>query len=100
MSTAVNHPAHYNAGAVEVIEAIESWELNFARGNVVKYVARAGKKVPEKCNDLERVRAELQDLQKARWYLNREIELLTALVECRRAQRPNDMNPRSNGDEA
>lgn len=62
----VNHPAHYNAGKIEVIEAIEDWKLGFHDGNVVKYVARA----PHKGNQLE-------DLKKARWYLDRAIENLT-----------------------
>lgn len=64
---AVEHPAHYNMGKIEVIEAIEDWQLSFHRGQVVKYVARAGRKNPEK---------ELEDLQKARWYLDREIARL------------------------
>ena len=42
-------------------------KLNFHRGNAVKYIARAGKKNPEK---------EVEDLKKAAWYINREIERL------------------------
>lgn len=61
----VNHPSHYTSGKIEVIEAIEDWELNFHRGQVIKYVARAGKKDPTKT---------LEDLKKAAWYLNREIK--------------------------
>lgn len=61
---AVNNPAHYTSGGIEVIDAIEAWDLNFHRGNAVKYVARAGKKDPAK---------ELEDLRKARWYIDREI---------------------------
>ena len=68
MSNAVEHPDHYNWGCIEVIDAIESWELNFSRGNAVKYIARAGHK-----ND------ELEDLKKAVWYINREIERLEKL---------------------
>ena len=68
MSNAVEHPDHYNWGCSEVIDAIESWELNFSRGNAVKYIARAGHK-----ND------ELEDLKKAAWYINREIERLEKL---------------------
>lgn len=59
---AVNHPAHYNAGGIEVIDAIEDWKLDFHEGNVVKYVARAKHKGTE-----------LQDLKKAAWYLERLI---------------------------
>ena len=63
MSEAVNHPAHYNAGKIEVIEAIEDWKLGFHEGNVVKYVARAKHKGRE-----------LEDLKKGLWYLQRRIE--------------------------
>ena len=63
MPDVVNHPPHYTFGTIEVIEAIEDWKLGFHLGNVVKYVARSGHKDKE-----------LQDLKKARWYLNRYIE--------------------------
>lgn len=58
----VNHPAHYNLGGIEVIDAIEAWGLTFKLANVVKYVARADHKGKP-----------LEDLKKAQWYLNREI---------------------------
>ena len=61
---AINHPSHYADGKIEVIDFIEDKKLNFILGNVVKYVARAGKK--DKCKELE-------DLKKALWYLEREI---------------------------
>ncbi len=61
---AVDHPPHYNQGKIEVIDAIVDWQLNFARGNAVKYLVRAGRK-----SDL----TELEDLRKAMWYLNFEI---------------------------
>ena len=64
----VNHPAHYHADTIEVIEVIEAWKLNFNKGNVLKYIARAGRKDPAR---------ELEDLNKALWYLRREIERLT-----------------------
>jgi hypothetical protein len=79
---AVNHPSHYNSGKIEVIEAIEDWKLNYHRGNAVKYIARAGKKDPNK---------EIEDLQKAVWYLNRNIETLKAVKDQRDVVRPNDM---------
>ncbi len=60
---AVNHPPHYNTGKIEVIDAIEDWGLDFNAGNVVKYVAR----YQHKANPVE-------DLKKARWYLDRLIE--------------------------
>lgn len=63
----VNHPDHYHRDTTEVIDIIEAWDLNFSRGNVLKYLARAGHK------DSSR---ELEDLEKAQWYLNREIERL------------------------
>jgi len=55
----VNHPPHYNAGKIEVIDAIVDWGLDFIEGNVVKYVTRAKHKGDE-----------LGDLKKARWYLD------------------------------
>lgn len=64
MKDNVNHPSHYTDGKIEVIDFIEDKGLNFHRGNAVKYIARAGKKDPNK---------EIEDLQKAAWYLNREI---------------------------
>ena len=66
---AVNHPSYYTDGKIEVIEFIEDKGLNFCRGCAVKYIARAGKKDPYK---------EIEDLQKAVWYLNREISRLMA----------------------
>ena len=63
----VNHPSYYTNGKVEVIDAIEAWGLNFHRGNAVKYIARAGKK---------NIANEVEDLEKAVWYINREIERL------------------------
>jgi hypothetical protein len=63
---AVNHPAHYGGedNPYEAIKVIEAWELPFNTGNTVKYISRAGKKDPAK---------HLEDLRKARWYLDREI---------------------------
>jgi len=82
MTDLVNHPPHYNTGKIEVIEFIEDQKLNFNRGTACKYIARAGKKDPTK---------EVQDLEKARWYLSREIELLKASEEQRTPCRPNEM---------
>lgn len=58
----VNHPPHYKVGGIEVIDFIESKKFNYNLGNVIKYVSRAD----HKGNRLE-------DLKKARWYLDREI---------------------------
>lgn len=63
MTDNINHPRHYNKGGIEVYDFIEAWDLDFAIGNVVKYVTRA----PYKGTELE-------DLKKARWYLQRAIE--------------------------
>ena len=60
----VNHPPHYRAGGIETIDFIEAKDLNYRLGNVIKYVSRAGKKSTDP----------VQDLEKAAWYLNREIE--------------------------
>lgn len=66
----VDHPAHYTRGKIEVIDFIEDKGLNFHLGNVVKYVARCGhKKSAGKSADAKA----LEDLKKARWYLDREI---------------------------
>lgn len=83
----VNHPSHYNAGKIEVIEFIEDQGFGpgFHIGNAIKYAARAGKKDPAK---------EIEDLEKAEFYLQREIEILKAKKEGREPVRPNDMNPR------
>lgn len=67
--SAVDHPSHYNVGKIEVIDAIEDWELGFSLGNAVKYIARADHKGKA-----------IEDLQKAAWYLNREIERRQALT--------------------
>jgi len=58
----VNQPAHYTDGGIETIDFIEAKQLGYNLGNVIKYVSRAGKKGNR-----------LQDLQKAQWYLTREI---------------------------
>lgn len=63
----VNHPSHYTSGKIEVIDFIEDQKLPYHLGNVVKYVARAGKKDPTKT---------VEDLKKAAWYLARYIQLL------------------------
>lgn len=64
MSDAVNHPSYYTDGTIEVIEYIEDKKLGYCLGNAVKYISRAGKKDPAK---------EIEDLQKADWYIKRRI---------------------------
>jgi hypothetical protein len=67
MSDNVDHPKHYNQGKIEVIDYIEDKNLGFNLGNAVKYISRAGIKDPAKT---------LEDLEKACWYVKREIERL------------------------
>lgn len=65
--SSIDHPAHYRKGTGhEAIDVIESWELGFNLGNVVKYISRSGIK------DLSK---RIEDLEKARWYLDREISV-------------------------
>ena len=66
----VNHPTHYTSGKIEVIDFIEDKELGFHLGNAVKYISRAGRKNPDKI---------VEDLQKAVWYINREISRLEGM---------------------
>lgn len=61
----VNHPAHYTQGKIECIDFIADKKLNFARGNAVKYIVRAGLKDPSK---------EIEDLRKAIFYIEYEIK--------------------------
>jgi hypothetical protein len=65
----VNNPEHYGGkqNTYEAIKVIEAWELNFHLGNVVKYISRAGKKDKTKLKE---------DLEKAKWYLDRFIGTL------------------------
>ncbi|MBM6146814.1 DUF3310 domain-containing protein [Staphylococcus epidermidis] len=64
----INHPSHYTYGEIEVINFIEQVtkdykpELAFAIGNAIKYISRANRKNGK------------EDLDKARWYLNRAFE--------------------------
>ena len=65
----INHPDHYGGqeNTYEAIKVIEAWQLGFNLGNTLKYIARAGKKDKD---------TTLQDLQKAKWYLERQIQSL------------------------
>jgi hypothetical protein len=69
MNDAVDHPAHYGGedNPYEAIKVVEAWDLDFYLGNVIKYVSRAGKKGDQ-----------LEDLKKARWYLDRKIARMEA----------------------
>ena len=67
----VNHPSHYTGhpSGVECIQIAE--HFNFCLGNAIKYIWRAGEKGDA-----------LEDLKKARWYLNREITNRTKRAEA------------------
>lgn len=75
MSDPVNSPLHYTQGSMETIEAIEGLNLNYHQGNIIKYVSRYSMK------------GGIQDLQKARWYLDRLI-----LIEERKLWKEKDLN--------
>jgi hypothetical protein len=68
----VIHPSHYNGGKIEVIDAIEDWRMGFNDGNVIKYVARHRMKLTPQ-----------QDLEKAFWYLTRELMKAYGVSESR-----------------
>ena len=70
MPDMINHPQHYTLGKIEVIDFIEDKGLNFNLGNVVKYVVRSGHK---KSSGKSMEAKALEDLKKARWYIDREI---------------------------
>ena len=64
----VDHPSHYRKDTgYEAIDVIEAWGLGFSLGNAVKYIARAGLKGDA-----------VEDLEKARWYIDREIRRRSA----------------------
>ena len=72
----VNHPKHYHRGKYEAIKVISAWGLGFNLGNAIKYIARAD------------LKGGLEDLQKARWYINYEI---------RKRQRARPKSPKAPG---
>lgn len=69
----VNHPSYYADGNIEVIDYIEDKNLGYHLGTAIKYISRAGKKREQGMTDKEK---EIQDLQKAVWFINRKIEQL------------------------
>lgn len=80
MNDSVNHPTHYTQGKMEVIDAIEGLEAGFHEGNIIKYVARW------------RYKNGVEDLKKARWYLER-------LIEQAEYQEPQPQSPPGISDE-
>jgi hypothetical protein len=74
-SNPVNHPSHYTFGKFEVIEVLEDWfPTNPLLWQVGKYLARA-----------EHKGNSIQDLEKARWYLDREIEKRKGAIDAKKA---------------
>ena len=67
MSDQINNPEYYGGSEniYEAIKVIEAWDLDFCLGNVIKYIARSGKKGDA-----------VQDLKKAKWYLDRRLEII------------------------
>lgn len=63
----VNNPSHYKDGGIETIDFIEAKKLTYNTGNAVKYISRAGKKSKD---------THIQDLEKAEFYIKREIARL------------------------
>lgn len=69
LTDSVNRPAHYTFSGVEPIDVVEAWALPHHLATAVTYIARAGRKDPNKY---------LEDLKKAKWYLDRYINNLEA----------------------
>src|SRR5258706_12905876 len=93
MNDPVNHPAHYGGidNPYEAIKVIEAWKLGFALGNAVKYISRAGKKPGT---------SSLEDLQKAKWYLDREIKNCIGLpTAAARPQQARATSPSGNAEQ-
>lgn len=65
ITSSVDHPQHYHPGQYEAIKVIDAWGLDFYLGNALKYISRAGLKDKDK---------EIEDLQKAIWYIQKFIE--------------------------
>lgn len=76
----VEHPSHYtwlkDICGIEVIDITR--HMNFNRGNVIKYVLRCGHKAEEGYSEIEKA---IEDLKKAKWYLEDEIKLLESKIE-------------------
>lgn len=65
-----NHPSHYNQGSIETIDFIEDQHFDFHIGTAIRYLCRAG----HKWNEIE-------DLEKAIWYIQRKIDALKKAKE-------------------
>jgi hypothetical protein len=76
--SAVDHPKHYRSETgFEAIDVIEAWGLDFSLGNAVKYISRAGLKSQDR---------EIEDLEKAAWYIRRRIHSLRMIRNKGQAQ--------------
>lgn len=76
----INHPEHYGGDTpYEAIKVIEAWQLGFCLGNAIKYISRAWKKG-----------STIEDLKKAVWYINREIEKLQKEIPLKKSTRDSD----------
>lgn len=75
MEDRVNHPSHYcwlkEYCGIEVIDITR--HMNFDLGNAIKYILRSGHKAEEGISDRQK---EIEDLQKAMWYINDYINTL------------------------
>ncbi len=82
----VNHPSYYTYGKIETIDFINDKDLNFNRGQVIKYTVRAGLKHENGMTDAQK---ELEDLKKAKFYLSWEIKKVGDKVakEAKKEQR-------------
>lgn len=78
VSNNVNHPKHYTSdpSGVECIEITK--HRDFCIGNAIKYIWRAGLKQEDGMTDKQK---QIEDLEKAIWYINAEIELLKGKEE-------------------
>ena len=77
MSDIINHPAHYTEGRdIEPIDVIEDWALGFHEANALKYISRSGRKDDQ-----------IQDLEKAVWYLERRISQLEDAADVEAASK-------------
>ena len=81
----INHPKHYGGeeNPYEAIKIIEALNLNFNLGNCLKYICRLGKKPSGSLSNDEKT---LEDLKKAAWYMQREVERFQKELEEKKKQ--------------
>lgn len=87
--SSVDHPKHYGGAEnpFEAIKVIEAWNLGFCLGNTLKYISQCGQKVQgAHIADINKFadavhNASIEDLKKARWYLDREIKAMERVAE-------------------